>query len=167
VAIAHKRKMFVSESFLVASAKDHKEVIIEKTPDTLAVYDPNQSSILCTNHYQSQLFAQQKLNLEQKANSASVYRYGRLKELIQNDEPLTPERMAAVLRDRKGQGGKNIGNGNEKAINQLIAHHSIIFQPDSLRVWVSTAPWQLGAYVCYDLNKIFNLDGLLTDVPVD
>jgi isopenicillin-N N-acyltransferase-like protein len=48
--------------------------------------------------------------------------------------------------------------GNEKAINQLIAHHSIIFKPEELKVWVSTAPFQLGEYICYDLNKVFIRD---------
>jgi hypothetical protein len=46
--------------------------------------------------------------------------------------------------------------GNEKAINQLIAHHSIIFKPDERLVWVSTGNWQLGPYVCYDLKRIFH-----------
>ena len=50
--------------------------------------------------------------------------------------------------------------GNEKAMNQLIAHHSIVFEPQKLLVWVSTQPWQLGEYVAYDLNKIFALHGL-------
>lgn len=44
---------------------------------------------------------------------------------------------------------------NEKAINQFIAHHSVIFEPAKRLMWVSTAPWQLGEYVAYDLNKIF------------
>ncbi|OSZ78882.1 peptidase C45 [Chitinophagaceae bacterium IBVUCB1] len=155
IAIAKRRKMFVSESFMVGSAADHKTIIIEKTPKELAVYDPATDNIQCTNHYQSQTFATQKLNREQMANSASVYRYQRLQELMASNYPLTPQKMANILRDRKGIGNTDIGEGNEKAVNQLIAHHSVIFQPDSLRMWVSTAPWQLGVYVCYDMRKVF------------
>jgi len=166
IKIAHQREMFVSESFLIGSAKDHKAIIIEKTPDTLAVYDPKQDHILCTNHYQSDFFANEKRNLEQKEKSASVYRYQRLYELMQENYPLTPEKIATILRDRKGLHGANIGEGNEKAVNQLIAHHSVIFQPDSLRMWVSTQPWQLGEYVCYDLRKIFALQGLQQDTEI-
>ncbi len=85
---------------------------------------------------------------------------------MQKNYPLTPARMAGILRDRRGTGGADIGEGNEKAINQLIAHHSVIFQPDSLRFWVSSAPWQLGTYVSYDLKKIFSMKGLHTDTEV-
>jgi len=166
VAIAHTRKMFVSESFLIGSAADHKAIIIEKTPDTLAVYDPNQDNILCTNHYQSDQFQSQKQNKEQMQQSASVYREKRLQELMEQSYPLTPEKIATILRDRKGLHGIDIGDGNEKAVNQLIAHHSVIFQPDSLRMWVSTQPWQLGTYVCYDLRKIFAYNGLSRDVEI-
>lgn len=166
VAIAHKREMFVSESFLVGSAKDHKAIIIEKTPDTLAVYDPDTDHIVCTNHYQSKLFQNQKLNEEQMANSASVYRYQRVQQLMQEGYPLTPKKVAAILRDHKGLNNQDIGLGNEKAINQFIAHHSIIFMPDSLRMWVSSNPWQMGEYVCYDLKKIFSMKGLTADKPV-
>ena len=63
---------------------------------------------------------------------------------------------ANILRDQLGINGINVGMGNEKAINQLISHHSIIFKPADRLVWVSTSPWQLGPYVCYDLSKIFN-----------
>jgi len=163
IAIAHKRKMFVSESFLIGSAVDHKSIIIEKTPDTLAIYDPNSNEIVCANHYQSDLLGKQKLNQEQMQNSASVYRYKRTQELMGQNFPLTPQKVANILRDIKGLKGENIGIGNEKALNQMIAHHSVIFMPDSLRIWVSTSPWQLGEFVCYDLRKIFSMNGLKQD----
>lgn len=166
VAIAHKRKMFVSESFLIGSAADHRSMLIEKTPDTLAVYDPKSDNIECANHYQSDLLRSQELNKEQMAGSASVYRYQRLQELLQQQYPLDVQKTAAILRDYKGMGGADIGVGNEKAVNQFVAHHSVIFMPDSLRMWVSTDPWQMGAYVCYDLRKIFDMKGLKADIEV-
>lgn len=160
IAIAHKRTMFVSESFLVGSAADNKAVIIEKTPDTLDVYDPQSDRILCANHFQSKLLSGSELNKNQVAESASAYRYKRLQELLQADKKNTIQNTIDILRDRKGLHGANIGMGNEKALNQLIAHHSIVFEPGKLLVWVSTSPWQLGEFVAYDLKKIFAMKGL-------
>lgn len=160
VAIAKSRKMFVSESFLVGSAEDNKAVIIEKTPKALDIYDPNRNSILCTNHFQGNNLGTTKINKESLAESASPYRYQRLTQLLQNNGPNTVQKTIDILRDTRGLDGNDIGLGNEKAVNQLIAHHAVVFQPKQLRVWVSTAPWQLGQFVCYDLNKIFSLQGL-------
>jgi hypothetical protein len=47
--------------------------------------------------------------------------------------------------------------GNPLAINQLIAHHAVIFKPEQLLVWVSASPYQLGRFVAYDLKKIFSI----------
>jgi len=166
VAIAQKRNMFVSESILIASAKDNKAVIIEKTPDTLDVFDPNNKFIVCTNHFQGQLLAGTKKNKEQINESASSYRYERLMQLLNANGKNTVEKTINILRDRKGLNNAEIGEGNEKAINQLIAHHSIVFEPQKGIVWVSTSPWQLGQFVAYDLNKIFSMDGMKQDVEI-
>ncbi len=155
-AIASKRKMFVSESFLIGSASDNKAVIVEKTPTQMDVYDPNQETILCANHFQSNILSKESNNVQQKAESASVYRYQRLQQLMQLQAVHTPTAVAEILRDKQGLNNENIGLGNEKAINQLIAHHSVIFQPEKLLMWVSTSPWQMGTYVCYDLKKVFS-----------
>ena len=160
IAIARSRKMFVSESFLVASAEDGKAVIIEKTPDSLDVYDPQKDFIVCTNHFQSSGLGKTKMNIEQENESASSYRYKRMMELLNVNGKNTVQKTINILRDQKGLNNTNIGMGNEKAINQLIAHHSIVFEPKKLLVWISTAPWQLGEYVAYDLNKIFALQGM-------
>lgn len=160
VSIAKSRKMFVSESFLVASANDNKAVIIEKTPGELDVYDPHKDFIVCTNHFQSNGLGKTKMNIEQENESASLYRYNRLKDLLDANGKNTVQKTVNILRDQKGINGVNIGMGNEKAINQLIAHHSVVFEPKKLIVWVSTSPWQLGEYVAYDLNKIFAFQGM-------
>ncbi|MEO8584431.1 MAG: C45 family peptidase, partial [Flavitalea sp.] len=163
IQIAKKRKMFVSESLLVASAQDNKAVIIEKTPTSLDVYDPHKDLIVCTNHFQSKGLSKSKDNIEQMKESASTYRYQRLMELLNANGKNTVQKTVNILRDRKGLHNANIGMGNEKAINQLIAHHSIIFEPKKLLVWVSTSPWQLGEYMAYDLNKVFALRGMKQD----
>lgn len=100
------------------------------------------------------------MNVQQEKESASMYRYKRLAQLLDENGKNSVQKTINILRDQKGINGANIGMGNEKAINQLIAHHSVVFEPKKLIVWVSTSPWQLGQYVAYDLKKIFALHGL-------
>lgn len=166
IAITKRRKMFVSESFLVASAADNKAVIIEKTPDTIDVYDPNSNYIVCANHFQGNILGPSKENIDQIKNSASAYRYHHLMDLLSVNGKNTVQKTVNILRDSKGINNADIGIGNEKAINQFIAHHSIVFEPQKLKVWVSTAPWQLGQFVCYDLNKVFALKGMKKDQEI-
>lgn len=154
-AIAQKRKTFVAESLLIGSAKDGKAAIIEKSTDKIALFYSGTNRIICTNHYQSDTFKEDARNKENMATSDSPYRKARLDELLNDNLPIDPSKAVSILRNRFGEEGKEIGLTNEKAINQFIAHHSVVFEPDKRLMWVSTAPWQLGEYVAYDLNKIF------------
>ncbi len=165
--IAAKRQTFVSESILIGSKRDHKAAILEKSPFKLSLVLPSNNYITCVNHFQSTEFSTDKLNIVNKNENASNYRNKRLIQNIANHSPLDYQGIAAILRDRQGLNNANIGMGNEKALNQLIAHHSIIFMPEKSLVWVSTSPWQLGSYVCYDLYKIFhNFAGLKQKVEI-
>jgi hypothetical protein len=155
LAIAEKRKTFVAESFLIGSAKDNQAAIIEKSPDETILVKTKQDWIIDTNHFQSEKLGGSELNQEHIKTSASPYRYNRVKELLLK-EKISVEKAVFILRNKEGLDDKTIGLGNEKAINQLMAHHSIVFQPQKKLVWVSTSPWQLGKYVAYDLNKIFS-----------
>jgi len=157
IAIAKKRKVFVSESILVGSANDKNAVIIEVSPDNFGVYRvENSGKVLCTNHLQSEAYKEDKRNTKHIAESHSAYRYEKLQELLQENKKMNPEKMATLLRDQSGLKNKSIGFGNEKAINQLLAHHAVIFSPQKKLVWVSSNPYQLGEFVCYDLNEIFS-----------
>lgn len=166
-AIAQRHKTFVAESLLIGSAKDGKAAIIEKATDRIALYQSATNRIVCTNHYQSEAFSQDERNRENIATSDSPYRFARLEELLDGHLPVDAGKAASILRNRFGKGGKDIGLANEKAINQFIAHHSVIFEPEKQMMWVSTAPWQLGEYVAYDLKRIFanptNTGELATD----
>jgi hypothetical protein len=161
LAIASAKESFVSESFLIGSASDHRTVVIEKSTDTTCLFDPDSNFIILTNHFQSEALVNTGLNLENMANKTSVYRHEKVRELLEKDSVINVEEVAAILRNRDGKNKKNIGNGNELAINQLIAHHAIIFEPGRLRFWISTAPWQLGPFLCYDLESV--LSGGISD----
>lgn len=157
-AISKKRRLFVSESILIGSARDHKTAIIEKAPRNSDLVEPEGSSIICTNHYQGNAFSNDKDNLENISGSDSKNRYLRVRELMDSSGVLDVAGVVRMLRDQKGLGGTNLGMGNQLAVNQLIAHHSVVFKPDSLLVWVSAGPWQEGKFVAYDLNKVFRTD---------
>jgi hypothetical protein len=150
--------MFVAESFLIGSANDRRAAIIEKSPEGIDIYESGTNYIIGTNHFQSEILGKSQMNLDHIKTSASLYRYQRVQELLDKNGKNSVLKTSRILRDRSGANDKSIGLGNEKSINQLIAHHGIIFQPEKKLVWISTAPWQLGKFVCYDLNKVFSLD---------
>jgi len=156
ITIAKKREVFVSETIMVTSAKNNKTVLIEKSPEAVSVYESNDGKVFCTNHYQSENFKNQEINKGNITNSDSKYRFDRLTELIDAMQPLDLNETVAILRNQKGLNDANLGMGNPKAINQLIAHHSIIFKPSERKMWISTSPYQLGSFICYDLNLVFN-----------
>lgn len=156
-AIAKKRKTFVSESILIGSSKDGKAAIIEKSPEKTVLFKGKEADrLICTNHYQSEEFSKDERNMENIRTSDSPYRFARLEELINENMPIDASKAASILRNHKGLQDADLGLANEMAINQFIAHHSVIFQPEKRLMWVSTSPWQCGKYVAYDLNKIFN-----------
>jgi hypothetical protein len=157
IAIAKKRKVFVSESIMVGSATDNKAILIEVSPNNFGVFDVlNSNQIICSNHFQSEELKNDPRNKEQIRDSHSKYRFDKMTELFNSNPKINPIIAAEILRNTKGLNDKEIGYGNEKALNQLLAHHGIIFKPKELLVWVSANPYQLGEFVCYDLNKIFN-----------
>ncbi len=147
---------FVCESFLIGSAEEGKCILIEKSPQKIAVFQPDTGSIVVTNHFQSKEFEFDIYNNEAIKDGASSERFFRVKELLQQKSKIGLSDIVSILRDYKGFGNKDIGLGNEKTINQFIAHHSVIFQPAKRIFWVSSQPWQMGSFVAYDLNKIFS-----------
>jgi predicted choloylglycine hydrolase len=152
VSLSEACKISISEQFIIASAEDNRAVIIEKTKKTQEIYSTSMPYMLCANHFQSR-----KLLRTKKDNkTSSIYRMDRMYELLDSIKLFTPRDMVAFLRDKSGKNGTNIGLGNESSINQLIAHHSVVFHPDSKTVWVSTFPYQEGAFLAYNLNKVFD-----------
>ena len=158
IAIARKREVFVSESIMIGSAEENKAILIEISPNNFGVYEvTNSDQLICSNHFQSEAFEEDRRNSEAILESHTQYRYDRMKELLASNNSLNPEKAVAILRNKEGLEGVDLGLGNEKAINQLLAHHGIIFKPEERKVWVSANPYQLGAFVAYDLDIAFEI----------
>ena len=157
IAIAKKRQVFVSESIFIGSALDQKAITIEVSPKNFGVYAvENTNQLICSNHFQSEAYADDENNIKHKAESHSQYRYERMEELLSETKKLNVQSAVDILRNKEGLDEKAIGYGNEKALNQLRAHHGIVFKPEERQVWVSSNPYQLGEFVAYDLDEVFS-----------
>lgn len=161
IAIAKKRETFVSETIMVSSKIDGKTILIEKSPSKMGVYDPGTEQVLCTNHYQSDVFSKDEVNIDNINESDSKYRFDRMQELLKNRKHIEPINVAQILRDQYATHGDTLGMGNPRAINQLIAHHSIVIQPEQLLIYFSSNDYQLGHYQGYYLPSVF--DGIKLD----
>ena len=164
--IAKSRPSFVAESFMVASSNDKRVAIIEKTSDTTILYFSSTDHIVLTNHFQSEALKSTTINLENMEENVTKYRFGRVEELLSEQEKFDTDDFAAILRNTKGLHDADIGLANEGAVNQLIAHHSIIFKPEEKLFWISTTPFQLGVYLAYQLDSVFNTHNTAC-LPID
>lgn len=157
ITIAKKRTVFVAESLMIGSATDNKAVLIEMSPNKFGVYDvANNNQLLCSNHFQSDAYKDDENNNKHILESHSKYRFDKMTEFFEKPIKITPEIAVEVLRNKEGLHGKRIGYGNEKALNQLLAHHGVVFKPSERKLWVSSNPYQLGAFVAYDLDDVFD-----------
>ncbi|WP_439584225.1 C45 family autoproteolytic acyltransferase/hydolase [Dyadobacter bucti] len=162
--IAKKSETFVSESLLIGSAADDKAVIIEKSPLKMDVYESGRDYLVCANHYQGNAFVKDPVNINNIKDTDSKSRFDRMSELMTRKYPIDTKDAAEILRDKMGVKDQFIGYGNARSLNQLIAHHGILFKPARRELWISTPPYQLGEFIYYDLNKVFSQNGKFSAV---
>lgn len=165
IAIAKKRQTFVSESLLIGSASENWAILIEKTPERMDVFSDKGDELICTNHYQSDGLKGDEKNIKNIDLSDSKYRYDRVKELLNVGQKMDQISFANILRNQKGLQDEDLGYGNQKALNQLIAHHSIIFKPRQFQFWVSAPPNPMAQYVGYDMKTVFGLQDSASPPP--
>jgi isopenicillin-N N-acyltransferase like protein len=169
VAIAKKRNTFVSETLMVSSAADGKAVLIEKSPKKMGVYESKTDVLVCANHYQSDPFKNDQVNIQNISQSDSKYRFDRMNQLLAKSNKLNPTIAATILRNQNGWDGDTLGMGNPRALNQLLAHHSVVMQPESRLYFISSSDFQLGTFLGYDLKKTFQTKHiqLVDSIPQD
>ena len=153
VSMISEEKMFVSDSFLIADGKTGKAVVVEKSPKRMGVREASGDWLVCANHYFTPGLAQDPKNLSYISNSSTLNRQHRMEQLVAKAAGrMDVFNAAAMLRDR-GSDLENAGGGfDPKAINPLIATHSVIADVTEGILWVSQGPHQLGAYVPFGIT---------------
>jgi hypothetical protein len=154
VSMIGQSQMFVSDSFLIADGKTGKAVVVEKSPRRMGVRQASGNWLVCANHYFTPVLAQDPKNLSYMKNSSTLNRQRRMEELVAAAAGrMSVFNAAKMLRDRGGD-QENAGGGfDPKAINPLIATHSVIGDVTEGILWVSQGPHQLGAYVPFGVER--------------
>jgi isopenicillin-N N-acyltransferase like protein len=146
-------KVFVSDLILVGDAKTRRIAVVEKSPSAFAVREASGRWLGATNEAEDAAVGSRARRLP--PGSTSRKRRARLDVLLERDGPsLDVAGAVAILRDRRGAGGEDLGPGNRNAIDASIAAHSVVLDLGNRRAWVAVAPHTLGAYVPVDLEEV-------------
>ncbi|MCA8917930.1 MAG: 1-acyl-sn-glycerol-3-phosphate acyltransferase [Planctomycetes bacterium] len=154
-AIIKDTPVFVSDTYMIASRKDGRAVVIEKSPEHCAMREAAKPGLLLqTNHMLTEPLKDDPINIEQIERATTTYRWQRLEELTERYYGKLDQKTGVeILRDRKGRGDKDIGLGNRNAIDAGICCHSVMMNVTTGEMWVSAAPRTYGAYIYIPVNR--------------
>jgi predicted choloylglycine hydrolase len=156
IKIIKSEKMFISDIFVVADSESKSAYKIEKSPKETIVIPLNDSSII-TNHFEAPHWKNDSINLYRKFELTSLIRQKRGEELIKiMSRPYKSESALEILRDKgTDEAGKPLHLGNRRAIDALIATHSVIYHASKQTLYVSKGPGISGEFIGYELKASF------------
>jgi tetratricopeptide (TPR) repeat protein len=170
-----------SGAVLVGDGRQRKSAIVELAPrdkDERKPRGDDAPTIWATNHLLREPFERDAQNDRIRRYTSSGYRYERLGELLAAPAPVDPSgldpgaaRAVAILRDRRGVGGEELGLGNRNAIDNLHLTHSVVVDATAMVMWVAEGPSALGRFRAIDLRHALTREGArpapLDDFPAD
>ncbi|MEO8055468.1 MAG: C45 family peptidase [Acidobacteriota bacterium] len=146
-------RVFVSDLIFLADAKSGRIAVLEKSPSAFAVRETPGAWLGATNEAEDAAVKARARALPPESTSRK--RRARLDVLLARDvASLDVAGAVAILRDRTGAGGADLGHGNRNAIDASIAAHSVVLDLTHRRAWVAAFPHTLGAYVPVDLEAV-------------
>jgi len=147
----------VSHIVVLADASG-QSVVVERVPGVDPFVRTLPAAAAVTNHFEGP-FAQDPKNERVRAETSTVARRRRGDELTLADTgQVDVERAIAMLRDRKGEGGRALPLGDRRAIDALIATHGVVMETGSRTIWVSESPHLLGRFVAFDIRRMLAAD---------
>jgi predicted exporter len=154
--LIERTQTFVSDILVVADGKTGQARVFEKSPARLGTYDV-QNSLVVTNHLVTPVFANDPVNRSRKDEGTTLQRYARARQLLDRLQGhVTPDALAALLRDKRGMDDKPLGWGNRNSIDALIACHAVVMDVTAGHLWVATWPNAEGSFLGVDLMAMLD-----------
>ena len=85
--ILNESKVFVSAIWLIGAREEGRFISVEKTPDGTFIREDSAESIVCANHFQTELLKTGKGNQNYEAEGTSVSQHTRLTENLARPKP--------------------------------------------------------------------------------
>ena len=155
IEIVKTKKAMVSHILLVADASGDAAVI-ERAPGAEPfVRRADGNELPLTNTFEGPLASDPK-NLSILAHTSTASRRARLDELLAKKDPLGPESIVDILRDKKAPGGEERTLGDRSTIDAVIATHGVVMDTTARILWVSEGPHLMGRFVKFDLAQLLD-----------
>lgn len=159
VKIFENAQMFITDIFVIMDSAGQL-VRVEKSPLRMAVIPLTEASVV-TNHLVTSLFAEDSTNRFRMEELTSLAREKRGEERLKaltdaKSQQQATEQVLSILRDKGVDSfGKPLNLGNRRAIDALIATHSVIYNPLASVLYVSQGPAVSGPFLGFDLKESF------------
>ncbi len=160
LAIIERTPVFVSDGILIASRSEATAVVAEKGPHGLGVRRMTDDRLVLTNHFTTEAWASDAANAQRIARGTTTARWARAEELLAARPAHDPASIAAIMRDRRGAGGREVGFNNRATINAWIGCHLAVCDVTAGIVWVSEPRHGLG------VMRAFTVDGPVAVPPL-
>ncbi len=157
VKLVKATPVMVPDFYLVTDGKTGEAAVIERSPKRVEVRRTGGArgdSIVLANHALTPAFSGDAENDRLKRYLTSGARFRRLDELVKKwHGQIDPKKALELLRDKKGEGGVELGLGNRNSLDAIIATHSVVADATNLILWVGEGPHLLGKFRAFDLRK--------------
>lgn len=162
VKIISEGQMFITDIFVVADRNSSQLLKIEKSPDRIEVLTYTQP-VAIANHLVGKSWDNDQVNEYRKREQTTTFRAQRGQTLLDELAKSNPKpgrdlnlKILSIVRDKSDVDGKVLHLGNRRAIDALIAAHSVVFDGPQNRLYVGEGPSVSGKFLGFDLQKSFS-----------
>ncbi|MBX7080589.1 MAG: hypothetical protein K1X88_15435 [Nannocystaceae bacterium] len=175
VEILRTASLRTSGIVMVADGVQRKAVVVElgarERDDHRVVRGEGEPVVWATDHMLREAFEGDLQNDWVRRYTPSGYRYERLGELLAAAGDVDPGELAAILRDRRGTGGAELGLGNPNALENFAVAQAVVVDATAMVLWVGEGPSALGRFQAFDLSRLLGRPDApavaLDDLPPD